>query len=69
MAMATCPEHGRYLIRVRMSKERDGTLRVSRLVYQGASEAAQRFDELMAEKKKIAPTRRRRKRRERKNDA
>ena len=69
MAMASCPEHGRYLIRVRMSKERDGTLRVSRLVYQGASEAAQRFDELMAEKKKIAPTRRRRKRRERKNDA
>ena len=69
MAMASCPEHGRYLIRVRMSKERDGTLRVSRLVYQGASEAAQRFDELMAEKKKIAPTRRRRKRREPKNDA
>ena len=63
MSMAACPEHGRYLVRVRMNKDSDGTLRVSRLVYEGASDAARRFDELMAEKKKKSPARRRRRRR------
>ena len=63
MSMAACPEHGRYLVRVRMNKDSDGTLRVSRLVYEGASYAARRFDELMAEKKKKSPARRRRRRR------
>lgn len=63
MTMAECPQHGRYLIRVRMNKEADGTLRVSRLVYLGASEAAQRFDELAEQKQKTVRRRRRRPRR------
>ena len=58
MTMAECPEHGRYLIRIRLQKETDGTLRVSRLIYEGASDAAQKFDELAARRR---PARRRRK--------
>lgn len=58
MTMAECPEHGRYLIRIRLQKETDGTLRVSRLIYEGASDAAQKFDELAARRH---PARRRRK--------
>ena len=41
-----------------MQKEEDGTLRVSRLVYEGASDAAKKFDELAARRR----PRRRRKR-------
>lgn len=48
MTMAKCPEHGRFLIRIRLQKEDDGTLRVSRMVYEGASDAAKKFDELAA---------------------
>ena len=59
MTMAECPEHGRYLIRIRLQKETDGTMRVSRLIYEGASDAAQKFDELAACRR---PARRRRKR-------
>ena len=59
MTMAECPEHGRYLIRIRLQKETDGTMRVSRLIYEGASDAAQKFDELAARRR---PARRRRKR-------
>ena len=40
MAMAECPEHGRYLVRIRISDEPGGTQRASRLVYEGNSEAA-----------------------------
>lgn len=58
MTMAECPEHGRYLIRIRLQKETDGTMRVSRLIYEGASDAAQKFDELAARRR---PARRRRK--------
>ena len=57
MTMAECPEHGRYLIRIRLQKESDGTMRVSRLIYEGASDAAQKFDELAARRR---PARRRR---------
>ncbi len=59
MTMAQCPEHGRYLIRIRLQKDADGTLRVSRLVYEGASDAALKYDELAAERR---PRRRRRRR-------
>lgn len=58
MTMAECPEHGRYLIRIRLQKETDGTMRVSRLLYEGASDAAQKFDELAAHRR---PARHRRK--------
>lgn len=48
MAMAECPEHGRYLVRIRISDEPGGTQRASRLVYEGNSEAAQKYDTLAA---------------------
>lgn len=54
MTMAECPQHGRYLIRIRLQKDRDETLRVSRLIYEGASDAARKFDELM-EKRAATP--------------
>ena len=40
MDLATCPEHGKFLIRVRLSSQPDGTVRVSRLTYEATSEAA-----------------------------
>ncbi len=41
MDLATCPEHGKLLIRVRLSDQPDGTVRVSRLTYEATSEAAE----------------------------
>ena len=41
MDLATCPEHGKFLIRVRLSAQPDGTIRVSRLTYEASSEAAE----------------------------
>ena len=41
MDLATCPEHGKFLIRVRLSLQPDGLIRVSRLTYEATSEAAQ----------------------------
>ena len=43
MDLATCPEHGKFLIRVRLSDQPDGTIRVSRLTYEAASEAAEAY--------------------------
>jgi len=40
MDLATCPEHGKFLIRVRLSLQEDGKIRVSRLTYEATSEAA-----------------------------
>ena len=40
MDLATCPEHGKFLIRVRLSDQPDGLTRVSRLTYEATSEAA-----------------------------
>ena len=40
MDLATCPEHGKFLIRVRLSEQQDGLIRVSRLTYEATSEAA-----------------------------
>ena len=40
MDLAQCPEHGKFLIRVRLSSQDDGTIRVSRLTYEATSEAA-----------------------------
>ena len=63
MDLATCPEHGKFLIRVRLSRQQEGTVRVSRLTYEATSEAAQayarRVEKADAEEKK--PTQRRRK--------
>ncbi|MBO5953529.1 MAG: exonuclease domain-containing protein [Oscillospiraceae bacterium] len=43
MDLATCPEHGKFLIRVRLSDQADGTVRVSRLTYEATSEAAEAY--------------------------
>ena len=43
MDLATCPEHGKFLIRIRLSQQPAGTFRVSRLTYEGTSEAAQAY--------------------------
>ena len=43
MDLATCPEHGKFLIRVRLSEQPDGKFRVSRLTYEATSEAAQAY--------------------------
>ena len=43
MDLATCPEHGKFLIRVRLSDQPAGTVRVSRLTYEATSEAAQAY--------------------------
>ena len=63
MDLATCPEHGKFLIRVRLSQQADGTVRVSRLTYEASSEAAQTYAR-RAEKadpeEKIGATKRRR---------
>ena len=67
MAMAECPEHGRYLVRIRISDEPGGTQRASRLVYEGNSEAAQKYDTLAA--RPSAARRRRRRRSARRSSA
>lgn len=41
MDLASCPEHGKFLIRCRLSDQPDGTVRVSRLTYEATSEAAE----------------------------
>ena len=43
MDLATCPEDGKFLIRVRLSAQPDGTIRVSRLTYEATSEAAEAY--------------------------
>ena len=43
MDLATCPEHGKFLIRVRLSVQEDERIRVSRLTYEAASEAAEAY--------------------------
>ena len=43
MDLATCPDHGKFLIRVRLSPQTDGTMRVSRLTYEATSEAAETY--------------------------
>ena len=64
MDLATCAEHGKFLIRVRLSEQPDGTVRVSRLTYEATSEAAQayarRAEKADPEERKTSTRRRRR---------
>ena len=62
MAMSTCPAHGQFLIRVRLTDMDDGTIRASRLIYEGASTASEAYNR-RAEKAEAAPAPRRRRRR------
>ena len=61
MTMAQCPEHGSYLVRIRLSQDDGEAVRVSRLIYEGSSEAAQSYEKL-AQTPKRRPRRRRRSR-------
>ena len=64
MDLATCPEHGKFLIRCRLSDQPDGTVRVSRLTYEATSEAAEAYArrEEKAEPDHHSTSRRRRRR-------
>ena len=65
MDLATCPEHGKFLIRVRLSLQQDGLIRVSRLTYEATSEAASAYARRAekADPEENRPSRRRRRRR------
>lgn len=63
MDLATCQEHGRFLIRVRLSEQDDGTVRVSRLTYEADSEAAQSYERRAEKAEPEARPRRPRRRR------
>ncbi len=63
MDLATCPEHGKFLIRVRLSEQQDGKIRVSRLTYEATSEAAEAYDRRAAKADPEQPRRRHRRRR------
>ena len=65
MDLATCPEHGKFLIRVRLSQQEDETIRVSRLTYEATSEAAHAYARRAekADPEETARPRRRRRRR------
>ncbi len=43
MDLAACPAHGKFLIRIRLSDQPDGKVRVSRLTYEATSEAAEAY--------------------------
>ena len=66
MDLATCPEDGKFLIRVRLSEQADGKIRVSRLTYEATSEAAEayarRAEKADPEETGSRPRRRRRRR-------
>ena len=66
MDLATCPEHGKFLIRVRLSLQENGLTRVSRLIYEATSEAAaayaRRAEKADPEDSASRPRRRRRRR-------
>ena len=66
MDLVTCPEHGKFLIRVRLSDQEDSTVRVSRLTYEATSEAAEayarRAEKADPEDRRSSPRRRRRRR-------
>ena len=65
MDLATCPEHGKFLIRVRLSVQEDGLTRVSRLTYEATSEAAQAYARRAEKADPEDQTRSRRRRRRR----
>lgn len=63
MTMTTCPEHGKYLIRIRLCQEEDERLRASCLIYDGASEAAESYEKLAQKPRPRSRSRRSRSRR------
>ena len=68
MDLATCPDHGKFLIRIRLSQKPDGLTRVSRLTYEASSEAAEAYAR-RAEKAEPEERPRKRRRRRRKTES
>ena len=62
MDLATCPEHGKFLIRIRLSAQPDNTYRVSRLTYEATSEAAAAYARRAEKAEPEAPRRTRHRR-------
>lgn len=60
--LASCPVDGKFLIRVRLSEQADGKVRVSRLTYEAGSEAAQNYSKRMERINQEGENRRRRRR-------
>jgi len=58
MTMASCPEHGDFLVRVRLVAEEGGTLKASRLIYEHDSEVAKNYATVTAKPKVRKRTRR-----------
>ena len=69
MDLATCPDHGKFLIRVRLSQQPDGLVRVSRLTYEATSEAAEAYARRAEKADPEDSTRPRRRRRRRSGKA
>lgn len=65
MDLAACQEHGKFLIRVRLSEQENGTVRVSRLTYEATSEAAEAYARRAERADPEEPRRARRRRRRR----
>ena len=63
MDLATCPTDGKFLIRVRLSTQPDGQVRVSRLTYEATSEAAAAYARRVEKADPEDQPRRRRRRR------
>ena len=63
MDLATCPEHGKFLIRVRLSEQPNKLVRVSRLTYEATSEAAAAYARRVEKADPEDQPRRRRRRR------
>ena len=63
MDLATCPNDGKFLIRVRLSAQPDGLVRVSRLTYEATSEAAAAYARRVEKADPEDQPRRRRRRR------
>ena len=61
MTLSVCPEHGPFLIRVRLNPEEDGTVKVSRLIYAGDSDAAKAYTSRETVKPKVRKRRSRKK--------
>ncbi len=62
MDQASCPDHGKFLIRIRLSDQDNGLTRVSRLTYEATSEAAEAYRQRV---EKAEPERRSTRRRSR----
>ena len=69
MDLATCPTDGKFLIRVRLSQQEDGQIRVSRLTYEATSEAAEAYARRAEKADPEEPTRPRRRRRRSRSSA